>query len=96
MALALTLVGVGREAVVEDYAASSERVEAVVDRLLASPTYAENLRDRPMSSHESLPETMRVFLSHVDEQYGGAVGLVERIGWTSADTERLRRRLLAP
>jgi protein-tyrosine phosphatase len=96
VALSLSLVGVDREAVIDDYAASTERVEAVVGRLLASPTYAENLRDRPMESHESRPETMRVFLEHVDEQYGGVVGLVERIGWTSADTQRLRRRLLAP
>jgi protein-tyrosine phosphatase len=95
VAIALRLVGVGPEDVVDDYAASTQRVEAVVGRLLASPTYAENLRDRPMSSHESHPETMRVFLTHVDEWYGGVSGLVERIGWTAEDTERLRDRLLS-
>jgi protein-tyrosine phosphatase len=95
VALALSLVGVERDAVVADYAASTERVEAVVGRLLASPTYAENLRDRPMSSHESRPETMQIFLEHVEERYGGVAGLVGRIGWTHADTERLRVRLLA-
>jgi protein tyrosine/serine phosphatase len=95
VAMALSLVGVEREAVIDDYAASTERVEAVVGRLLASPTYAENLRDRPMASHASYPETMRVFLEHVDEQYGGVAGLVARIGWTRADSERLRVRLLA-
>jgi protein tyrosine/serine phosphatase len=96
VSMALTLVGVQREAIIEDYAASTERVEAVVGRLLASPTYAENLRDRPMESHVSYPETMRIFLEHVDEQYGGVSGLVERIGWTRGDTERLRTHLLAP
>lgn len=96
VAMTLSLVGVERQAVIEDYAASTERVEAVVGRLLASPTYAENLRDRPMASHASYPETMRVFLEHVDERYGGVPGLVERIGWTRSDTDRLRRQLLAP
>lgn len=96
VSMVLSLVGVQREAIIEDYAASTERVEAVVGRLLASPTYAENLRDRPMESHVSYPETMRIFLDHVDEQYGGVPGLVERIGWTAADTQRLRTHLLAP
>jgi hypothetical protein len=96
VAVALSLVGVEREAVIEDYAASTQRVEAVVGRLLASPTYAENLRDRPMASHESRPQTMRVFLDHVDEWYGGVAGLLGRLGWSAGDTERLRRRLLAP
>jgi hypothetical protein len=39
---------------------------------------------------------MRVFLDHVDARYGGAAGLVERFGWTPADTDRLRAHLLAP
>lgn len=96
VAIVLSLVGVERDAVVDDYAASTERVEAVVGRLLASRTYSENLRDRPMSSHASYPETMRIFLEHVDEQYGGVAELVGRIGWTPADTDQLRMRLLAP
>jgi protein-tyrosine phosphatase len=94
VALALTLVGVGRDDVVADYAASTERVEPVVARLLASPTYAENLRDRPMESHYSDPETMRAFLDHVDEEYGGVQELLRRIGWTDEDTRRLTDRLL--
>ena len=71
VALALLLVGAEREAVIDDYAASSERAQRIVDRLLASDTYAENLRGRPLSSHLSRPETMRAFLEHVDATYGG-------------------------
>ena len=59
-------------------------MEAIVDRLMSSGTYAENLRDRPMSSHNTHPETMQVFLEHVDEEYGG----VER----AARPDRLDRR----
>ena len=78
VALALSLAASTAAAIVDDYAASTERVEEIVGRLLASPTYADNLRDRPMSSHPSYPETMRIFLDHVDDQYGGAAELVER------------------
>jgi protein-tyrosine phosphatase len=62
--------------------------------LLASPTYAENLRDRPIESHYSDPGTMRAFLAHVDHEYGGVEALLGRIGWTEDDTSRLTARLL--
>ena len=93
VALALLLAGADREAVIEDYAASSDRVQQVLDRLLASDTYAENLRGRPLSSHLSRPETMRAFLEHVDEAYGGVEPMLERLGWTTDDTARLRAKL---
>lgn len=94
VALALGVVGVPATAIVADYAASTERVEAVVGRLLSSPTYAESLRDRPLESHASRPETMQVFLDHVEVEYGGVAGLLDKIGWTPADSDRLTARLL--
>jgi protein-tyrosine phosphatase len=93
VALALLLVGADREAVIADYAASSERAQRILDRLLASDTYAENLRGRPLSSHLCHPETMRAFLEHVDETYGGVEPMLERLGWTADDTARLRAKL---
>ena len=80
VALALSVAGVERDAVVADYAASSERVEQVVARLMSSPTYAENLRGRPISSHLSRPETMIAFLDHIDQAYGGVGGDVDQDG----------------
>ena len=92
VALALSMVGADREAVVADYAASSERVQQIVDRLLATKTYADN-RDRPLSSHMTHPETMRTLLDHIDAEYGGVAGLVERLGWTAEDQQRLVAKL---
>jgi len=93
IALALTLAGAEREAVVADYAASSERAQQILDRLLASDTYNANLKDRPLSSHLSHPETMRAFLEHVEAAYGGVEPMLARIGWTTEDTARLRAKL---
>ena len=93
VALALTLAGADREAVIADYAASSERVQAIVDRLMSSATYADNLRDRPLSSHLSRPETMHVLLEHLEAEFGGVEALLGRLGWTDADTARLRAKL---
>jgi protein-tyrosine phosphatase len=94
VAIALTLAGVERDAIIADYAASTERAEAVVGRLLASPTYAENLQGRPIESHYSNPQTIRALLEHVDREYGGMGALIGRLGWTDADTGRLTRKLL--
>ena len=93
VALALTMAGAEREAVVADYVASSERVEQVVARLMASTTYAENLRGRPISSHLSRPESMTAFLNHIDREYGGVAALLARMGWTDADAASLRAKL---
>jgi protein-tyrosine phosphatase len=94
VAIALMLVGARPEAVVADYAASSERMQAILDRLLATVTYADNLRDRPMSSHLTYPETMEAFLAYVDSEYGSMDALMERLGWTEANTAQLRTKLL--
>lgn len=93
VALALSVVGAERTAIVEDYAASSERMEAILQRLLGSQTYAENLRDRPMSSHLTHPETMQTFLEYVDSEWGGVDRLLARLGWTDDDSVRLRVKL---
>jgi protein-tyrosine phosphatase len=93
VALALTLVGAERDAVVADYVASSERVEQVVARLMASDTYAENLLGRHISSHLSRPEAMITFLDHIDRQYGGVTELLARMGWTDADAAQLWAKL---
>jgi protein-tyrosine phosphatase len=93
VAIALTLAGADPDAVVADYAASSERMQEILDRLLVTKTYSENLRDRPLSSHLTYPETMQAFLDHVQSEYGSMDQLMERLGWTEADTVRLRAKL---
>lgn len=93
VALALSVAGAEPAAIIDDYAASSERMEAIVQRLVGSPTYAENLRDRPLSSHLSHPETMQAFLEYVDSEYGGVPRLLAGLGWTDDDNGRLLAKL---
>lgn len=95
VALALSIAGADRAEIVADYAASTERVEGIVARLSGSKTYAENLRGRPMSSHHTRPETMEHFLGYLESEHGGVLPYLQTIGWTGADTDRLRAKLLA-
>jgi protein-tyrosine phosphatase len=93
VALALSVADADRQAIIDDYVASSERVERVVQRLMASPTYAENFRDRPLSSHLSHPETMISLLRHIDETFGSVPQMLIKMGWTVEDNEQLRAKL---
>ncbi|WP_374969763.1 tyrosine-protein phosphatase [Terrabacter sp. BE26] len=92
--LALKAVGVPDELVIADYAASAERVAAIMDRLRVKPAYAANLRDKTVAQQSPTTDTMRLLLAALDERYGGALGWLDAQGWTASDTDRLRRRLL--
>lgn len=94
VALALMIAGADAEAVIEDYAASTERMELIVARLVARDTYADMV-GRPVDSHNTRPESMRAFLGYAEEQFGGVEPMLDRIGWTPADTAQMRRKLLA-
>jgi len=92
--LALKAVGVPDDLVIADYAASAERVAAIMDRLRVKPAYAANLRDKTVAQQSPTTDTMRLLLATLDERYGGALGWLGTQGWTPSDTDRLRRKLL--
>lgn len=94
-ALALRLVGAERQAVIDDFAASTERIELIVQKLARSDTYRDNVLSRPVASHATRPETMKLTLDYIDSEYGSVQQLVAGIGWTEQDTATLRRKLLA-
>jgi protein-tyrosine phosphatase len=94
VALALSAAGVRREAVITDYAASGERMSAVLERLRASPTYAADTNSRPDNEHMPRAETMSWFLDQVDATYGGMLAWLARHGFGPADVVSLRTKLL--
>ncbi|HZB51750.1 MAG TPA: tyrosine-protein phosphatase [Mycobacteriales bacterium] len=94
VALALSAVGVSREAVVADYVATGDRLEAVLDRLMSSPTYAADLDGTPADVHRPRPQTMQRFLELLDERFGGPVGWLAAVGFGAEELTALRHRLL--
>ena len=93
VALALELVGVPREEVVADYLLTTERIQAIHDRLIATPTYAEDIRRRGLQQMTPHAASLERFLAGVDEM-GGAEAWVRAHGMDDADLERLRARLV--
>jgi protein tyrosine/serine phosphatase len=97
VALSLSVAGVGREAVVADYAASGTRIDGIMARLLASPTYRPDLKKRGGGSdaHRPRAETMEAFLTEIDARYGGVFEWLARHGFGADDADRLRAKLVA-
>jgi protein tyrosine/serine phosphatase len=93
VAVALDAAGVERDAIVADYVATGQRIEAILQRLVSSPTYRAELEGHDPRRHTPLAETMERFLELVDEQYGGSAAWLRAQGLEEDDLERLRLRL---
>ncbi len=93
--IALSVAGVADDDIVADYVATGERLDAIVERLLSRPTYSEALRDQPRTHQLPRPETMQRILTVLRERHGGAAGWLAEQGWSAAQVERLRDKLLA-
>ena len=94
VALALSLVGVRRDAVVADYALTDERIEAIRDRLAGATSYADDMRTRTLDSMRPHAGNMERFLDRIDAAYGGVHGLAMSLGVDEETVARLSRRLL--
>jgi protein-tyrosine phosphatase len=93
VALALAVAGVPHEEIVADYALTAEVIDAVVARLAASPTYADDMVSRDVASHTPRAETMDRVLTLLDERFGGPLGWLERHGFGAEEQAALRARL---
>ena len=93
VALALSSLGVPRAEIVADYVASAERIEAILDRLGASPTYASDPALGDVDRHRPRASTIEQFLDGLDAD-GGAPGWLRQHGWTDADAAALRASLV--
>lgn len=95
IALALSVAGVQRQAIIDDYVATGTVLPEIVARLEASPTYAEDIAGRTLDSHRPVAATMARFLDALDETCGAPAGWLDSHGFGGAERATLRRRLVA-
>jgi protein-tyrosine phosphatase len=93
VALALEVAGAPREAIVADYALTSERIDRIVFRLAGSPTYARDMVTDDPQHHAARPESMRRVLELLDERHGSPAGWLDAHGFGADAAGRLRARL---
>ncbi len=96
VAFALAVAGVPYEEIVADYAMTADVIDALVAKLAASPTYAEDMSRRDVASHTPRAETMRRVLDLIDGRFGGPAAWLAEHGFGAADQQRLRARLRDP
>jgi protein-tyrosine phosphatase len=96
VALALSAAGVVHEAIVADYAATGERLEAILARLMASSTYHDDVSKLPGAAHMPRAETMARFLTEMDALFGGARNWLSSHGFTDEDQSLLYAKLRVP
>jgi hypothetical protein len=87
------VAGVGHDEIVADYAMTADVIDALVARLAASPTYAEDMERRDVASHTPRADTMDRVLTLLDERFGGPTGWLEAHGFGPDEQAALRRRL---
>jgi protein-tyrosine phosphatase len=95
VALALEVAGAQRDAVVADYALTSQRIAAIVDRLAGSPTYARDMVTDDPQHHAARPESMARILELLDERHGSPAGWLRDHGLEVEALAALRARLRA-
>jgi protein tyrosine/serine phosphatase len=93
IAMAMEIAGAERDAVVADYARTSERIERIVRRLASSPTYAHDMQTQDPMHHAARPESMARVLELLDERHGGVGGWLAEHGFGDDDAAALRARL---
>jgi hypothetical protein len=94
VAFALAEVGAERDAIVEDYARSAERIVQIYARLGTTPTYANDVKDGEPQKHAPRAETMASLLDMMDNEFGGVPAWLRANGWAEQDGATLRRTLL--
>jgi protein-tyrosine phosphatase len=93
VALTLTAAGVEPDAIVDDYAASNDRLEAVIERLSRSKMYAGGVTSVPIRAHAPRAETMKAFLEQLDARYGGLTEWAAGNGLSADELSQLRAKL---
>ena len=93
VALALSVAGVAQDVITADYGATESQIGAIVDHLSRSTLYS-----REVSAPENTPaptaEVMQSVLDAISEEHAGVLPWLADHGWTDADTDRLRTKLL--
>jgi protein-tyrosine phosphatase len=93
-AVILGVLGVPDEIIVADYAATKENLEAIVERLMATTSYATVLANLPPDTLHAEAETMVAFLERIRTEYGDMRGYAQAAGVAPDALEALMVRLV--
>jgi protein-tyrosine phosphatase len=94
----LDAVGVGREAIIADYALTGQRMKQISARLLGLATYRDMqaLSRGIKGAATADEESMASFLDELYARYGGGASYLTAHGLTAGELAALRSALVEP
>ena len=92
-ALALDIAGVRREAILDDFALTNERLDRVRSRLARLRTYSASVNQLTRNELRAERATMDGFLKGVDAHWGGPAAWARSVGADDALLAGLTARL---
>ncbi|MBM4268166.1 MAG: tyrosine-protein phosphatase [Deltaproteobacteria bacterium] len=93
-AIVLGALGVGPEDLAEDYGATRENLDRIVQRLRSTEGYDTMLGALPPETMHADPETMADLLRRLDERFGSVREYLRSVGVAGDTLARLEARLL--
>jgi protein tyrosine/serine phosphatase len=96
VALLLSIAGVPRETIIEDYALSEAQLEPLHAAWLEDQRIAQGHPIERPRWMQSRPETMRGVLDSLDLDYGGPLGYLETAGVPASAIAQIRAHLITP
>lgn len=96
IALALSAIGVEREAIVAEYTLGAGDIAASVERLRTMASYAAGVDVYPPDAWTADPDVLRRFLAAVDDRHDGVRGLLAAHGAGDEVVARLTDLLVEP
>ncbi len=93
-AVVLKTIGVPDDQVIADYAASDEKVPAILERLGQAAAAGSAEMEARVSSQSTPAEAMKLLLGMVDEKFGALANWLDRNGWNENDQGALVKSLL--
>ncbi len=95
-AITLGLVGVGDDAIVDDYLRSGANMARIVDRFRNWPRYREHIEAMPPEVYRVDAKSILDLLETVRARYGGAEGWAAHMGVPATSLAALRQHLVTP
>ena len=92
-ALLLSVAGVPRDVIAEDYALSRGALRPLLDEWISAESDAD-VQDHMRRRFQCDPRTMTTVLEHLDEAYGGVDGYLAAAGVQPSTQDQLRARLV--
>jgi protein-tyrosine phosphatase len=93
-AIVLSILGVADADIIEDYTLTAPYMEEIIKRMNNNPETAKIAKQLPGYFWKAVPESMALFLSTLQREYGSVRGYVEAQGAEASLSRRLKKSLL--